>query len=83
MNEDYKRIGYVAFRGLEVLSICIFIFGFMWNSTEMLKLSVQEFMMLYGGFGAVVCEILSRIFSSKKKEQIKETAVEEKKDGLP
>jgi len=83
MNEDYKRIGYLAFRGLEVLSICIFIFGFMWNGTEVLKLSMPEFMMLYGGFEAVVCKILSRLFSSKKKEQKKETVVEETKDGLP
>jgi hypothetical protein len=57
---------YLAFRYLEIICIGAFIFGFLWNGTEVMSLTTPQFMMLYGGMGAVICEILARVFSKKK-----------------
>lgn len=59
-------IKYLVFRYLEIICIGAFIFGVLWNGTEVMKLTTPQFMMLYGGTGAVICEILARIFSKKK-----------------
>ncbi len=59
-------IRYLAMRYLEIICVAIFIFGFLWNGTEVLNLTTPQFLMLYGGMGAVICEILARIFSKKK-----------------
>jgi len=65
-KDDIKHSGYVAVRILECLSVAAFIFGFLWNGTEVLNLTTPQFMMLYGGSGAVICEVLARLFSKKK-----------------
>ena len=62
-HPNYK---YLVFRYIEVICIALFIFGFLWNGTEVMHLTTPQFMMLYGGSGAVICEILSRLFSKKK-----------------
>ena len=59
-------IRYLVFRYLEIICIGAFVFGFLWNGTEVMKLTTPQFMMLYGGTGAVICEILARVFSKKK-----------------
>ena len=59
---------YLAARFIEIICIGAFIFGFLWNGTEVLNLTTPQFMMLYGGTGAVVSEILARLF--KKKQNI-------------
>ena len=64
MNEP--SIKYVATRYLEIICIALFIFGFLWNGTEVMNLTTPQFLMLYGGSGAVICEVLSRLFSKKK-----------------
>ena len=58
---------YLAVRYIECFCISIFIFGILWNGTEVLNLSTPQFLMLYGGFGVVICEILARLFSKKKR----------------
>lgn len=80
MTNETKPIQYLAARYLEILCISLFIFGFLWNGTEMMNLTTPQFLMLYGGAGAVICEILARLFSKKK---IKEPTVEETKNGSP
>jgi hypothetical protein len=65
-KEDQKALGYIASRYIEIVSIAIFIFGFLWNGTEVMNLTTPQFMMLYGGSGAVICEVLARLFSKKK-----------------
>jgi hypothetical protein len=67
MNEDTKSLAYLAVRYIECFGIAIFIFGLLWNGTEVMKLTTPQFMMLYGGIGAVICEILARLFSRQKK----------------
>lgn len=64
---ESKPIQYLAARYLEILCISLFIFGFLWNGTEVMNLTTPQFLMLYGGAGAVICELLARLFSKKKK----------------
>ena len=66
-SNDNRRIGYLASRYVECFCIAMFIFGFLWNGTEVLNLTTPQFLMLYGGGGAVLCEILARLFTRKKK----------------
>jgi len=69
-----KRNVYLAFRYIEGICISVFIFGFLWEGTELIKFTFPEFMMLYGGVGALVSEMLARIMYKqiKKKENRKE-----------
>ena len=60
---------YVISRVIEILCIGAFIFGFLWNGTEVMNLTTPQFMMLYGGAGAVISEVVARII--KKKQNIK------------
>jgi len=66
MKEEEENLKYVAVRMIECFCIAIFIFGLLWNTTELLKLTTPQFMMLYGGGGAVISEVLARLFSKKK-----------------
>ena len=69
-----KENAYITARIIECLCIGIFIFGFLWEGTELLKLTAPEFMMLYGGTGAAISEILARIFQRMiKKNQTTST----------
>jgi hypothetical protein len=65
MSEEIN-VKYLAFRYIELMCIAVFVFGLLWNGTEVMNLTTPQFLMLYGGSGAVVCEILSRVFSKKK-----------------
>ena len=56
---------YYGIRFVEVICIGIAVFGFLWNTTEMLNLTTPQFMMLYGGSGAIISEIIARIFKKK------------------
>jgi len=75
-KEGVKNV-YLAFRYIEGICIAIFIFGFLWQGTEVLKLSMPEFMMLYGGTGTVISEFLARLFHKQvKKKESKKVKVE-------
>ena len=78
-NKERKSNGYLAARYIELLCISLFIFGFLWNGTEVMNLTTPQFLMLYGGAGAVICEVLARLFSKKKRLVVQE----ETKNGLP
>lgn len=66
MKKENASYMYLASRYLECLCIAVFIFGFLWNGTEVLNLTSSQFLMLYGGTGAVITEVLARLFSKKK-----------------
>ena len=68
-KEEEPSTPYIISRFIEVLCIGAFVFGFIWNGTEILNLTTPQFMMLYGGIGAIISEITARIF--KKKQNIK------------
>lgn len=67
MKEE-PDVKYIAVRYLEVICIAVFIFGFLWNGTEVMNLTTPQFLMLYGGAGGIICEILARLFSGKLKK---------------
>lgn len=73
MEDEIVKSSYTAIRYIEGICIAVFVFGFLWNGTEILQLSFPEFMMLYGGTGAVVSEAVARLFLKmiKKKESKK------------
>lgn len=76
-NEN-TRNAYLAFRYIEGICIAVFVFGFLWNGTEILKLTLPQFMMLYGGGGAVLSELLARVFHSILKKKEKKAVKKEK-----
>jgi hypothetical protein len=57
---------YLIARFIELLCIGAFVFGFLWNGTEIMNLTTPQFMMLYGGSGAVISEVVARIFKKKQ-----------------
>lgn len=80
MNDEIKKNVYLGVRYIEIICIAIFIFGFLWEGTELLQLSLPEFMMLYGGTGAILTETLSRILYKQVKKKTKITTGGETKD---
>jgi len=76
MEKDDIKSVYIAFRYIEGICIAVFLFGFLWHGTEVLNLTLPQFMMLYGGVGALVSEGLARIlfkFLKKNEKSVKET----------
>jgi len=66
---DIKRTAYLGFRYLEGLCIAIFVFGLLWEGTEIFDLSTPEFLIVYGGAGAVITELLSRLTQKQIKKK--------------
>jgi hypothetical protein len=58
---------------IELICVAAFLFGLLWQGADTLRLTVPQFMMLYGGVGAVVCEAMARLLnrSAKFREQPK------------
>ena len=75
MEEEMKHNAYVAFRYIEGICIAVFVFGFLWNGTEILNLTLPQFMMLYGGSGAVISEFVSRFMLKQLKKNEKKEKV--------
>lgn len=73
MIDESKKNMYLAFRYIEGICIGVFVFGFLWNGTDILQLTFPQFMMLYGGTGAVISELIARLIHRqiKKKENKK------------
>jgi len=80
MEKETVKNAYLAFRYLELLCVAVFILGLLWTGTEKLDLTFPEFMMLYGGTGAIVSEALARILHKQVKKNVskKEKKVEVK-----
>jgi len=74
VNESVKNV-YLAFRYIEGICIAVFMFGILWEGTEIIKLTFPEFMMLYGGTGAVICEFVARFLSKQIKKKITKPVV--------
>lgn len=60
---------YLGIRIIECICIGVFIFGLLWNGTEILQLTFSQFMILYGGVGAAISEILARIIHHQLKKK--------------
>ena len=68
-NNEVKKIVYLSIRFIEGICAATFIFGLMWHGTETLMLTMPEFMMLYGGLGAITSEIIARILNRSLKKK--------------
>jgi len=66
MTEE-PDLKYLAVRYIEMICIGIFVFGFLWEGTIVMNLTTPQFLMMYGGCGAVISEILSHLFKKKPK----------------
>lgn len=71
--DDDIGIGkYVIIRMIQLLCIGAFVFGSLWEGTIRFNLSTPQFLMVYGGTGAVISEIIARVFKRfEKKNHIK------------
>ena len=78
MEQNTKESAYIAIRIIECLSVATFIFGTLWEGTEIFKLSAPEFLMLYGAAGAIISELLARIFHRHLKKNMTTEQVETK-----
>lgn len=66
MQVEEPSLTYIVIRYIECFCVALFVFGFLWEGTEILRLSAPQFLMLYGGTGAVVTEFVARLLSKKK-----------------
>lgn len=65
MFEEKKNEVKGLLTALEVLGAVVFIFGALWESAEVMTLSPQGFMMLYGALDVITCEIVKRVIDWK------------------
>ena len=63
--KETKTNIYYGIRFVQVLCIGVAVFGGLWKGTEVLNLDTPEFMIVYGGAGAVISEIIARVFKKK------------------
>ena len=63
---------YVGIRYLEGICIAVFVFGLLWEGTEILKLTLPQFLMVYGGAGAVISELMARFTLGRIKKKTSE-----------
>lgn len=63
-NETKTNI-YYGIRFIQMICIGIAVFGALWKGTEVMNLDTPGFMMVYGGSGALVSEVIARIFKKK------------------
>jgi len=61
MKSDDLKSAYIIIRFIQGICIAVFIFGGMWHGTEILQLTLPQFMMLYGAGGAILSEMIARI----------------------
>lgn len=74
-NNSEKVKGFI--RAIQVLFIIVFMLGAVWQSTIVFELTIQQFMMLYGALGAIVCEVIIRLLEWKFPEEETEEVVDE------
>lgn len=65
MQQETKTNIYYGIRFIQVICIGIAIFGALWKGTEVMGLDTPGFMMVYGGAGAFISEIIARLFKKK------------------
>ena len=56
---------YYGIRFVQVLCIGVAVFGALWKGTEVMNLDTPGFMMVYGGSGALISEVIARLFKKK------------------
>ncbi len=65
MDKEDKTNVYYGIRFIQVICIGFFVFGMLWQGTETFNMTTPQFMMVYGGLGAVISELVARLFKKK------------------
>jgi hypothetical protein len=65
VDEEHQRWAIVGVRFIEFVSVTVLVFGLMWKGSDVLKLSLPDFMILYGAVGAVISELTARLLGRK------------------
>ena len=65
---EYTNTKYIVMRYIQMICIGAFIFGGLWEGTIEFNLTTPQFLMLYGGSGALLSEILARLFKKYEKK---------------
>ena len=61
---------YIIMRFIQMICIGAFIFGALWEGTITFNLTTPQFLMVYGGTGAILSEILARVFKKYEKKNM-------------
>lgn len=64
-NNEVKTNIYYGIRFIQIICIGLAVFGGLWKGTEVLNLDTPGFLMVYGGSGALISEVVARIFKKK------------------
>ena len=64
-KEETRTNIYYGIRFVQVLCIGAFVFGALWEGTLVFNMNTPQFMMTYGGCGAIISEVVARIFKKK------------------
>ena len=67
MDKEEPDVKYLATRYIQMICIGAFVFGALWEGTIVMNLSTPQFLMVYGGCGAIISEMLARLFKKKPK----------------
>ena len=67
MDKEEPDVKYLATRYIQMICIGAFVFGMLWEGTIVMNLSTPQFLMVYGGCGAIISEMLARLFKKKPK----------------
>jgi hypothetical protein len=57
---------YIITKYIQLICIGAFVFGMLWEGTTTFNLTTPQFLMLYGGIGAIISEFIARLFKKKK-----------------
>ena len=65
VDQDLKEGAYFITRVIEIICIGLFFFGLLWEGTIIFNLSTPQFLIAYGGAGAVVTHVLAYFLKKK------------------
>ena len=65
IKQETRTNIYYGMRFVQVLCIGVAVFGALWHGTEILYMTTPQFMMVYGTAGAIISEVIARIFKKK------------------
>ena len=71
IEEETKITKYVVARLVQLICIGAFVFGALWEGTIRFNLTTPQFLMVYGATGAIISEILARLFKKFEKQNLK------------
>ena len=64
-DKQTKTNIYLGIRFIQMICIGLAVFGALWKGTEVMNLDTPGFLMVYGGAGAIISEVVARIFKKK------------------